>query len=206
VQTVILGSDRFDTLPGLLNRRPADTPVLYVPTAAEVLDEEQDYVAEEPRLLAAMGFPVTTATLTGASPERVAKLLDAAGLVFVTGGSPFYLLHQAMLSGFTDIVPPLVRGGALVYVGISAGAYLATPDLLPVVSQATRSTTAPDLATTTAMGLVPFSVIAHYGDPARADRHRALLESTQVREIVPVTNEQLIVVRGTQRAVVPAVR
>ena len=54
------------------------------------------------------------------------------------------------------------------------------------------------------MGLVPFSVIAHYGDPARADRHRALLASTQVREIVPVTNEQLIVVRGAQRSVVPA--
>jgi hypothetical protein len=54
------------------------------------------------------------------------------------------------------------------------------------------------------MGLVPFSVIAHDGDPARADRHRELLESRQVREIVPVTNEQLIVVRGAQRDVVSA--
>jgi peptidase E len=205
VQTVILGSDRFDVLPRLLDRRPADTPVLYVPTAAEVLEEEQDYVTEELRQLAAMGFPVTTATLTGASPERVAELLDAAGLVFVTGGSPFYLLHQAMLSGFTDLVPPRVRAGSLVYVGISAGAYLATPDLLPVVTQTTRAAVAPDLPTTRAMGLVPFSVIAHYGDPARADRHRVLLDSPQPREIVPVTNEQLIVVRGIQRTVVPAV-
>jgi peptidase E len=206
VQTVILGSDRFDALPGLLDRRPADIPVLYVPTAAEALDEEQDYVTEEPRLLAAMGFPVTTATLAGASPECVAELLDAAGLVFVTGGSPFYLLYQALLSGFTDLVPARVADGSLVYVGISAGAHLATPDLLPVLTQATRPTVAPDLATTKAMGLVPFSVIAHYGDPARAARHRALLESPQPREIVPVTNEQLIVVRGTQRTVVPAVR
>jgi len=204
VQTVILGSDRFDALPLLLDRRPADTPVLYVPTAAEVLDE-QDYPTKEPRILAAMGFPVTTATLTGASPDQVAELLDAAGLVFVTGGSAFYLLQHALLSGFAKLVPPRVAEGSLVYVGISAGAHLATPDLLPVVSPATRPSVAPDLATTTAMGLVPFSVVAHYGDPARADRHRALLESTQVREIVPVTNEQLIVVRGTQRSVVPAV-
>jgi peptidase E len=204
VQTVILGSDRFDALPRLLDRRPADTPVLYVPTAAEVLDD-QDYLTAEPRLLAAMGFPVTTATLTGASPGRVAELLDAAGLVFVTGGSPFYLLHHALLSGFAGLVPPRVAAGSLVYVGISAGAHLATPDLLPALSQRTRSAVAPDLATTRAMGLVPFSVIAHYGDPARADRHRELLASAQVREIVPLTNEQLIVVRGAQRSVVSAV-
>jgi peptidase E len=67
-----------------------------------------------------------------------------------------------MLSGFTGLVPPLVRSGTPIYVGISAGAHLATPDLLPCVSDDTRWK-APDLATTQAMGLVSFSVLAHYG-------------------------------------------
>jgi dipeptidase E len=109
-----------------------------------------------------------------------------------------------MLSGFTEVVPPLVRSGALVYVGMSAGAHLATPDLLPCVSADTRWK-APELATTKAMELVSFSVLAHYGDPDRAERHRRLLAAPQPRPIVPVTDAQLIVVRGSRRSVIPAV-
>jgi peptidase E len=92
----------------------------------------------------------------------------------------------------------------LVYVGMSAGAHLATPDLLPCVSEDTRWK-APELATTKALELVSFSVLAHYGDPDRAERHRQLLAAAQPRPIVPVTDAQLIVVRGSRRSVIPAV-
>ena len=215
MQTVILGSERFDCLPALLDRDPGGTPVVYVPTAADVLDDQayvqeedvlddQAYVQEEMHRLAGMGFQIIVLPLAGASRERVAARLGQAGLVFVTGGNAFHLLHHAMLSGFTELVPPLVRSGALVYVGMSAGAHLATPDLLPCVSEDTRWK-APELATTKAMGLVSFSVLAHYGDPDRAERHRHLLAAPQPRPVVPVTGAQLIVVRGSRRSVIPAV-
>jgi dipeptidase E len=203
VQTVILGSERFDCLPALLDRDPGGVPVVYVPTAADVLDD-QAYVQEEMHRLAGMGFRVTVLPLAGASRERVAAQLGHAGLVFVAGGNAFHLLHHAMLSGFTGLVPPLVRSGALVYVGMSAGAHLATPDLLPCVSEDTRWK-APGLAATKAMELVSFSVLAHYGDPGRAERHRQLLAAPQPRPVVPVTGAQLIVVRGSRRSVMPAV-
>jgi dipeptidase E len=202
VQTLVLGSERFDCLPRLLSRDPGDTHVVYVSTAADVL-ADQAYVQQELSGLAGMGFPVTALPLAGAAREDVAAALERAHLVFVTGGNAFHLLYHAIASGFTELVPPLVRSGALVYVGMSAGAHLATPDLLPCVSEDTRWKV-PDLATTTAMGLVPFSVLAHYGDPDRADRHRRLLAAPQPRQIVPVTNEQLIVVRGPRWSVIPA--
>jgi dipeptidase E len=203
VQTVILGSDRFDCLPTLIDRDPGDTPVVYVPTAADVLDD-QDYVQEELGCLAGMGFPVTALPLAGTSKETVTGHLQRARLVFVTGGNAFHLLHHARVSEFTGLVPPLVRSRTLIYVGISAGAHLATPDLLPCVSDDTRWK-APDLATTEAMGLVAFSVLAHYGTPDRADRHRRLLAGPRPRQIVPITDEQLIVVRGSRWRVIPAV-
>lgn len=203
MQTVILGSDRFDCLPALLDRDLGDTPAVYVPTAADVLDD-QAYVRDEMGRLAGMGFPVTALPLAGTSKETVTAQLQHARLVFVTGGNAFHLLHHAILSGFTGLVPPLVRSGTLIYVGISAGAHLATPDLLPYVSDDTRWK-APDLATTEAMGLVSFSVLAHYGKPDRADRHRHLLAGPQPRQIVPITDEQLIVVRGSRWRVLPAV-
>jgi dipeptidase E len=202
VQTVILGSKRFDCLPGLLDGDPGDRPAVYVPTAADVLDD-QAYVQEEMHRLAGMGFRVTALPLAGTSRERVAAQLGRARLVFVTGGNAFHLLHHAMLSGFTELIPPLVRSGALIYAGMSAGAHLATPDLLPCVSEDTRRK-APGLATTKGMGLVSFSVLAHYGDPDRADRHHGLLAAPP-RQIVPVTDEQLIVVRGLSWSVISAV-
>lgn len=61
------------------------------------------------------------------------------------------------------------------------------------------------LATTEAIGLVCFSVLSHYGKPDRADRHRRLLAGPQPRPIVPVTDEQLIVVRGSRWRVISAV-
>lgn len=86
VQTVILGSERFDCLPALLDRDPGGTPVVYVPTAADVLDD-QAYVQEEMHRLAGMGFQITVLPLAGASRARVAAQLGHAGLVFVTGGN-----------------------------------------------------------------------------------------------------------------------
>lgn len=56
------------------------------------------------------------------------------------------------------------------------------------------------------MGLVSFSVLAYYGKPDRADRHQRVLAAPQPRQIVPVTDEQLIVVRGSRWSVIPAVR
>ncbi|WP_300609754.1 hypothetical protein [Trebonia sp.] len=56
------------------------------------------------------------------------------------------------------------------------------------------------------MELVSFSVLAHYGDPERAERHRQLLAAPRSRLIVPVTDGQLIVVRGSRRSAIPAVR
>jgi peptidase E len=113
VQTVILGSDRFDCLPTLLGHDSGDTPAVCVPTAADVL-EDQAHVREEMGRLAGMGFPVTALPLAGTSKETVTAQLQRARLVFVTGGNAFHLLHHAILCGFTDLVPPLVMSATLV--------------------------------------------------------------------------------------------
>ncbi len=52
--------------------------------------------------------------MAGTSKETVTAQLQRARLVFVTGGNAFRLLHHAVLSGFTDLVPPLVMSGTLI--------------------------------------------------------------------------------------------
>ncbi len=67
--------------------------------------------------------------------------------------------------------------------------------LLPAASPRTRWK-APELTTTTAMGLVPFTVMPHHNDPARQARHRAVLEQDAGRgRVVALADDQAIEVR-----------
>lgn len=121
MQHVILGSGWIERLPVLLGGSPAQIPVAYVPTAAEAGEG-----------LIGMGFPVTPLPLAELTRAEVERRLAGAGVVFVTEALP----DHAVRSGFADAVPPLVRSGALTYVGIGAGATLAGPaalGLVPVV-------------------------------------------------------------------------
>jgi hypothetical protein len=78
VQTVILGSERFDCLPALVDRDPGGAPVLYVPTAADVLDDRA-YVQEEMQRLAGMGFQITVLPLAGACRNGSRRSWDTRG-------------------------------------------------------------------------------------------------------------------------------
>lgn len=54
--------------------------------------------------------------------------LERAGLIWVTGGNVFVLRQAMRRSGLDAVLGELVRGGALVYGGYSAGACVAWPD------------------------------------------------------------------------------
>jgi len=203
MQHVILMSSRIDRLPALLGGSPGDIPVAYVPTAADGIDEH-GYVAAQIDQLTRMGFPVTPLPLAELSAGEVEQGLKAAGLVFVTGGNVFHLLHHAVRSGFADLVPPLVRAGKLAYAGVSAGALLAGPDLFPVSLAATLRDGAAEPDATTALGLVPFSVLAHFGDQDRAERIARVLAATAPHPLLPLTNEQVADAWGSDWRVLTA--
>jgi dipeptidase E len=202
MQRLYLASHRFDGLPAFLDADPRGLRVTFVPTAMGVL-EDRSALEEDLGALDAMGFAVEQIELHGMSSRELADRLGRSDLVFVSGGNPYHLLLHAILSGFVALVPPLVRGGRLVYVGVSGGAMLAGPDLLPAASPRTRGK-APELTVTTAMGLVPFTVMPHHNDPARQARHRAVLEQDAGRgRVVPLADDQAIEVHGADWRIVP---
>lgn len=195
MQRLYLASHRFDGLPSFLGAAPHGLRIGLVPTAMGVL-EDRSSLEEDLGALDAMGFAVERIELQGMPSRELADRLRGVDAVFVSGGNPYHLLQHAILSGFLALVPPLVRDGSLVYVGVSGGAMLAGPDLAPAASPRTRSK-APELTTTTAMGLVSFTVLPHHNDPARQARHRAVLEQDAGRgRVVALADDQAIEVRG----------
>ncbi|GAA3969765.1 hypothetical protein GCM10023085_60080 [Actinomadura viridis] len=70
-----------------------------------------------------------TLDLEHTEPSAVERALRAADLVFVTGGYAIFLLQHVHRTHLDQILRQAVTSGRPAYVGISAGAALAGPDL-----------------------------------------------------------------------------
>ncbi|MEV3923107.1 Type 1 glutamine amidotransferase-like domain-containing protein [Actinomadura coerulea] len=154
---LFLGSAGLGALPAWLGSLP-DVPrrAVLVPTAANPLPSAP-FVRAGAELLGAEGLAVDVLDLEGASGDGARRVLDGAQVVFVTGGYPVFLLEHVRRSGFDRVAVPAVGDGSLAYVGISAGAALAGPDLRPL-----RGSDDPGTVDSTAgLGLVPFVVLPH---------------------------------------------
>ena len=131
--------------------------VLYVPTAAKPMSGRNG----NGEILVGFGHRVVELDIDGAVDLSA---LDAVDAVFVEGGSPFFLLQAMRESGFDSAVTQAVRGG-LPYVGMSAGAVVAGPDLEPL-STTSNTALGPRLRSTEGLGLVDAVVFPHYNSRA----------------------------------------
>ena len=143
---------------------PADSKtltVVFVPTAADNSTNPW-YVKEDRQKLESMGFKILDLSLKDKISKEVKKILDQADIIFVAGGNCFYLFQQARASGFVKLVPDLVAKG-VIYVGSSAGSYLACPTI-EVAAWKNQDVNRVGLKDLTGLSLVPFLISAHY-DP-----------------------------------------
>lgn len=136
----------------------AKAPLAYIGTAAEK-SSDQTWRAPNRAALVAAGFQPHDYTITG--KESVALRRDLAGfpILLFEGGDPFYLLEQMQKTGTTDTIRELAR--ARVYIGFSAGATIAGPDISP--ARHDPNDTFPQLTDTRGLGLVDVVVLNHWG-------------------------------------------
>jgi dipeptidase E len=174
----------------------------YVPTAGKPL-ADRSFADESRASLRAVGFEVADLDIDGATTDEMGAALETADAVFVEGGSPFFLLQAIRESGFDRIVADAVRGG-LPYMGMSAGAVVAGPDIEPL-STTSNTSYGPRLTSTAALGLVDFVVYPHYDIPERAAPFPDLLARYGGRfRLLPLVDGQAVVVdEGGTRIVTP---
>ena len=189
---MFLGSAGLGALPAWLGSLP-DVPrrAVLVPTAANPLPSAP-FVRAAAELLGGEGLAVDVLDLEGASGDDVRRVLDGAQVVFVTGGYPIFLLEHVRRSGFDRLAAPAVADGSLAYVGISAGAALAGPDLWPL--QGSDDPGAVD--STAGLGLVPFVVLPHR-NRGRAARHDRLADDpARAWPVLSINDDQAVSVVG----------
>lgn len=189
---LFLGSSGLGALPSFLGRDPSGLHMVFVPTAARHNDDKS-FMEADRAVLRDMGFVLEDLELDEVSPREAERVVEAGDCLFVEGGSSFWLLQVMVETGFDRVVRDVVARG-MPYVGMSAGAVVAGPDLEPVSELSDRSL-GPRLRTTAALGLVEFVIIPHYNWPERAALvPRLLAEHGGQFRLLPLTDGQALVV------------
>jgi len=134
----------------------ASKKVAFVPTAANA-EPHGDWFLSQLDNLRKFGFndinfvdPVTESSWQ--------EHLNAAGIIFVSGGNTFYLLSQTRKTGFDQWLKQNL--GNKVYVGASAGSILVTPTI-EVADIENVDRNIPELTDLTGLEFVDFEIIPH---------------------------------------------
>jgi len=166
----------------------AEMRVAFIPNAADIYNPHP-WIESDRDVLVGLGFGVEDVDLRTCRRGDLKKRLSEVDIIFVAGGSTSYLLEQAQLSGFVDIVRDLMRAGK-VYVGSSAGSILAGPDI-EVDKVYDEGDFGKTLSSYEGLGLVDFVVLPHADRPDYLPyMERAEHEYWEGRKLVRLNDNQ----------------
>jgi len=145
--------DRF------LPKKIVECKIAYIVTASKKVSDTS-YINRHRQKMNTLGFSYTEIDIAGKNENELKKVLDGYDIVLVDGGNTFYLLQAVRESGFENVIKNLIKQG-VVYIGSSAGAYIACPSIV-MATWSNRKFDRCSITEYTAMNLIPFLIKAHY--------------------------------------------
>jgi dipeptidase E len=145
--------------------------MLFVPFASSRPDA---YATVMRDALAAVGVRVTSLHEVGDRPGAVGD----AEAVFVGGGNSFRLLRALRQMHVLDALRDIVAAG-VPYLGASAGSNLACPSI-----RTTNDMPIVEVASLSALGLIPFQLNPHYLDPDPGSSHQGETRQQRIAEFL----------------------
>ena len=144
-----------------LNKSFKGKKIAYIITAS-VVAEDKEYVKYRKEHMDKLGWDYEEIDITGMIEGKLRGVLKNKDIIYVEGGSTFYLLKAIRESGFERIVKEHLEKGKI-YIGSSAGAYVACPNIMIAVWFNRRhSWDHCGLIEFSGMSLVPYLIKVHY--------------------------------------------
>ena len=185
-----------DTFLHLLPKEPQTCVAGFIPNAADPI-KDKSYIEIARRQVLDCGVNIMDIDLKGQTEHSLLKRLSSCDVIFVNGGNTLYLLDVIRKSGFDKIISTLLDRGKI-YVGISAGSYIACPTI--DVAAFKRHDNLLNLTDLRALNLVPFYIFAHYSD---LYKNLVKKESEKLNKpLVALTDKQAVVVHHNEIRVV----
>lgn len=130
-------------------------------TTAQKGTQNKEYILRHQRRMDDLEWDYEEIDIEGKTQTELKNLLKDKDIVYVEGGSSFYLLKAIRESGFDKIVKELIDKG-IPYVGTSAGSYVACPTIEMATWKHQDKYDHCGITDFSAMNIVPFLVTAHY--------------------------------------------
>jgi dipeptidase E len=163
------------------------------------------WIDKDRDILTHMGFHYTELDIANTPTEQLAESLDNIDLVYVAGGYTYYLLEQIRTTGFDTILTKFMERGGL-YVGASAGALIAGPDIEPC-SSLDDPKYGPSLKSSKGLGLIDIVPMPHYDMSERNSAIEAIIATyTGKYTIVPLTDDEAIISNDAEWQKVASIR
>lgn len=177
----------------ILPKKPGETKIAHIITATSPF-KKAPWMIKEKQRMNELGFQVKDIDVTGKNESQLKSLLKDDDVIYVQGGDPFYLLKQVKLSGFDKVVKDLVKQGKI-YIGVSAGSYIACPTIEMALWKKPRRPRYGLSKKEAAMNLVPFLVSVHY-EPSQRYVIKAGSSTTNYSVRILTDKQALLVKNG----------
>jgi len=123
-----------DAMFDLVQKKPSDITLAFIPTASNVELGDKDWLIEDLINLKNLGLKMIDIVDISALPrEKWLPRLESADVLFFEGGNSYHLMEWIRKSGLEKDLPHLLE--SRVYVGSSAGSMVTNKDLALKLSQ-----------------------------------------------------------------------
>ena len=201
---ILLISSGLEAIKDFVGRPPETLRMVFTPTAGNP-DKDAWWIDKDRDVLTCMGFRYTELDIANTPTEQLAESLDNIDLVYIAGGYTYYLLEQIRSTGFDTVLAKFMERGGL-YVGASAGALIAGPDIEPC-SSLDDPKYGPSLKSSKGLGLIDIVPMPHYDMSERSSAIEAIIAKYKdAYKVVPITDDEAIVYDGTDWHKVPSKR
>lgn len=200
MKKLFLTSSGLSALPKFLGRPTQGLQLAYITTAANTY-KDRWWLDKDREIFKKFGFQMSDVDIEGKAKDELEKILSGTDIIFIAGGNTFYLLEKIQQTEFDILIKTSVEKGAI-YIGSSAGAVVAGPDIEPI-SLSDDPKAAPSLTSTKGLGFVNFVLIPHF------DAKEYLEENFQIYrkygenfKLMPLNNDQAVLVEGDEYKIV----
>ena len=183
----------------LPKKRPEENRVAFVTTAAYGESKNPTWMEKDRQLLRDCGIKhLEDVDFKGKTEKDLERIFSDKDIIFLNRGNTFYLLKFVRESGFDKVLSCFLRRGGL-YVGVSAGSYIACP-MIGAAAWKHQDRNRVGITDFTALNLVPFLITAHFEEKYRVIVDQAA-KATKY-PIVALSDKQAVLVQSGKIKVV----
>ena len=181
----------------LVDKDPSEIRIFFVVTPTKYL-KKNIYIRRFLKQSRAINIPERNIKFFQLNRKIKKNDLRNIDVVFVFGGNTFEYLDRIKKTGLDKMIKAFVKKGG-VYLGLSAGSYVACPTIKAALwKHADRNTVG--LKNLKGLNLVPFLITAHFEETLRPIIEKAAKKTK--REVIALTDKQAILIKGENKKII----